>query len=246
MSVTTVLFDVLWDEYILWSILVGAIAFGWLYHHTFWFRSYDGENPPNVDLLEVGVFPKHNDDMRLEVTWTILPFVLIVYLTYISWAPLDAVWTSTEGGVHGYECGEVNPQDGTIYDFSDNVMDSGGIISSDCYHVIEISAQQWFWSFDCLELESDLCDTGTDSVEVYGSVPILKLKEGETYLAVMESEDVTHAPWFLNLGTKEDVLRGQQTSLWLPVTDTGDSMILCAEYCGDAHSVMAAILSVHN
>ncbi|MDP6563150.1 MAG: hypothetical protein QF377_05225, partial [Candidatus Thalassarchaeum sp.] len=92
MSVTTVLFDVLWDEYILWSILVGAIAFGWLYHHTFWFRSYDGEDPPNVDLLEVGVFPRHNDDMRLEVTWTILPFVLIVYLTYISWAPLDAVW----------------------------------------------------------------------------------------------------------------------------------------------------------
>jgi cytochrome c oxidase subunit 2 len=95
-------------------------------------------------------------------------------------------------------------------------------------------------------LEDDLCDTDTDSVEVYGSVPILKLKEGETYFVVMESEDVTHAPWFLNLGTKEDVLQGQQGTLWLPVTESGDSMILCAEYCGDAHSVMAAVLSIHN
>ncbi|MEE2650239.1 MAG: hypothetical protein VX571_01860 [Candidatus Thermoplasmatota archaeon] len=239
MSVTTVLYDRLWDEYILWSLLVGAIAFGWLYHHSFWFRSYDGVKPPNVDQLEVGVFPKHNDDLRLEVTWTVLPFILIVYLTYISWAPLDAVWTSPDGGIHGNECPEGQ--------YSDNHLDmDSGIVTSDCYHIFEITAQQWFWSFDCLELEDDLCDTGTDSVEVYGSVPILKLKEGETYLAVMESEDVTHAPWFLNIGMKEDVLRGQVTNLWLPITDSGDSMILCAEYCGDAHSVMAAVLSIHN
>ena len=45
---------------------------------------------------------------------------------------------------------------------------------------------------------------------------------------------------------KEDVLQGQVTDLWLPVTESGDSMILCAEYCGDAHSVMAAVLSIHN
>ncbi len=243
MSVTTLVFDRLWDEYMLWSILVGAVAFGWLYHHSFWFRSYDGENPPNVDGLKVGVFPKHNDDMRLEVTWTILPFILIVYLTYISWAPLDAVWTTADGGGHNYECDYDNPS----YDGSNNQLDMDtGIVTSDCYHIIEITAQQWFWTFDCLDLEADLCDIGMDSVEVYGSIPVISLKEGETYLAVMESEDVTHAPWFLNLGMKEDVLQGQVTDLWLPVTESGDSMILCAEYCGDAHSVMAAVLSIHN
>ena len=242
MSVTTLVFDRLWDEYMLWSILVGAVAFGWLYHHSFWFRSYDGEDPPNVDRLKVGVFPKHNDDMRLEVTWTILPFLLIVYLTYISWAPLDAVWT-TDGGVHNYECDYDNPS----YDGSNNQLDMDtGIVTSDCYHIFEITAQQWFWTFDCLDLEAALCDIGMDSVEVYGSIPVVSLKEGETYLAVMESEDVTHAPWFLNLGMKEDVLQGQVTDLWLPVTESGDSMILCAEYCGDAHSVMAAVLSIHN
>jgi heme/copper-type cytochrome/quinol oxidase subunit 2 len=238
MTVTTVLYDRLWDEYILWSVLVGAIAFGWLYHHSFWFRSYDGVKPPNVDQLEVGVFPKHNDSLRLEVTWTILPFILIVYLTYISWAPLDVVWTSAEGGIHGYEC-----DDG---ESSNNYLHlSNGTIVSDCYHVIEITAQQWFWSFDCLELDADLCDTGVASMEVYGSVPVLSLKDSETYLAVMESKDVTHSPWFQSLGNKEDVLRGLETNLWLPISDAGDSMILCAEYCGDAHSVMAAVLSVH-
>ena len=123
-------------------------------------------------------------------------------------------------------------------------MNSLGIIKSECYHVIEITGQQWFWTFDCKDLSTDLCDTDMETMEVYGSVPVLKLKRGETYLAVMESQDVTHAPWFQHLGTKEDVLPGQETYLWLPIFDdlTTDSMMLCAEYCGDAHSIMAAKL----
>jgi len=240
MSVMTPLFEHLWDHYILWSVIVGVIAFGWLYHHSFWFTSKDGENLPNVDAIEIGVFPKHNDDMRLEVAWTILPFLLIVWLTYFSWESLDSIWTSADGGDHGYECEEGES--------SENWMRADGIMKSDCYHVIEITGQQWFWSFDCLELNDSICDTGTDTMEVYGSVPVLSLKKGETYLAVMESVDVTHAPWFQHLGNKEDILPGQQTTLWLTISESmaEESMVLCAEYCGDAHSIMAAKLVAHN
>ena len=94
MAVTSPLFNVLWDEYILWSLLVGVFTFGWLYHHSFAYRSTDGEKAGNVDDLTVGVFPKHNDNLKLEVAWTVLPFLLIIYLTYISWAPLDHVWAA--------------------------------------------------------------------------------------------------------------------------------------------------------
>ena len=81
--------------------LVALFTFGWLYHHSFFYRSEDGENP-NVDDLEVGVFPVHYDDLKLELAWTIVPFMLIVYLTYISWAPLDNVWSSpNDGGYFG-------------------------------------------------------------------------------------------------------------------------------------------------
>jgi|TARA_B100000959_G_scaffold201426_2_gene210825 heme/copper-type cytochrome/quinol oxidase subunit 2 len=240
---TSVLFADLWEHYMLWSIVVSVIAFGWLFHHSFWFRSEDGKELSNVDGLAIGVFPLHNDDMRLEVTWTILPFILIIWLTYVSWAPIDNMWAPLDDDeYHGSECDYAS----AAYTGSNNVMDSKGMVTSDCYHLIEITGQQWFWSFDCLELDESLCYTATDTLEVYGSVPVLGLKKGETYLALMESEDVTHAPWFLDLFTKEDVLQGQQTLLWLPITDSGDSMILCAEYCGDAHSVMSGVLAVHN
>ena len=72
MAVTSPLFNVLWDEYILWSLLVGGFTFGWLYHHSFSYRSTDGEKAGNVDELTVGVFPKHNDNLKLEVAWTCL------------------------------------------------------------------------------------------------------------------------------------------------------------------------------
>jgi heme/copper-type cytochrome/quinol oxidase subunit 2 len=250
MAVTSHLFDVLWDEYILWSLLVGIITFGWLYHHSLAYRHSDGGDLPNVDGIKVGYFPKHNDDLRLEVAWTVLPFILIIYLTYISWAPLDHVWAEPGGEARGDECLE-GESSANIF-FEDT-----GFVTSECYHVIELTGQQWFWSFDCnpeqdseyyqrdFDLSSDLCSVSSTMVEGYGMQPVISLKAGETYLLVMESEDVTHSPWFLELSTKEDVQPGQKTTMWLPIIEAGDSMILCAEYCGDAHSVMAAVVSVH-
>ena len=142
MAVTSPLFNVLWDEYILWSLLVGVFTFGWLYHHSFSYRSTDGENVPNVDELKVGVFPKHNDDMKLEVAWTVAPFLLIIYLTYISWAPLDHVWAAAGSDARGDEC--------LLGESSNNIFYADtGFVDSECYHVIEITGQQWFWSFEC-------------------------------------------------------------------------------------------------
>ena len=72
MSLITPLYDSLWNEYLVWSLLVALFTFGWLYHHSFFYRSEDGENP-NIDNLEVGVFPVENDDLKLELAWTIVP-----------------------------------------------------------------------------------------------------------------------------------------------------------------------------
>ena len=235
MAGVTPLYDGLWEDYILWSVFVGAIAFGWLYHHSFFYRSNDGESP-NVDNLEVGVFPIDYDNLRLEVAWVILPSLLIVWLTYISWAPLDAVWSQTgPDGYHGSECAEGES--------SDNYVDDDGYVYSACYHEISIIGQQWFWNIDCEDLSEDLCST--DFATSGGETrPLLNLKVGETYLASLTSTDVTHAPKFNGFGMMEDVVPGQVTYLWLPAIEEGDSLMLCAEYCGDNHAYMTAQINV--
>ena len=235
MAGVTPLYDAIWEDYIIWSLFVGAIAFGWLYHHSFFYRSNDGESP-NVDNLEVGVFPIDYDNLRLEVAWVILPSLLIVWLTYISWAPLDAVWSQTgPDGYHGSECAEGES--------SDNYVDDDGYVYSACYHEISIVGQQWFWNMDCGDLSEDICST--DFATSGGETrPLLNLKVGETYLASLTSTDVTHAPKFNGFGMMEDVVPGQVTYLWLPAIEEGDSLMLCAEYCGDNHAYMTAQINV--
>ena len=235
MAGVTPLYDAIWEDYIIWSLFVGAIAFGWLYHHSFFYRSNDGESP-NIDNLEVGVFPIDYDNLRLEVAWVILPSLLIVWLTYISWAPLDAVWSQTgPDGYHGSECAEGES--------SDNYVDDDGYVYSACYHEISIVGQQWFWNMDCGDLSEDLCST--DFATSGGETrPLLNLKVGETYLARLTSTDVTHAPKFNGFGMMEDIVPGQVTYLWLPAIEEGDSLMLCAEFCGDNHAYMTAQVNV--
>ena len=235
MAGVTPLYDAIWEDYIIWSLFVGAIAFGWLYHHSFFYRSNDGESP-NIDNLEVGVFPIDYDNLRLEVAWVILPSLLIVWLTYISWAPLDAVWSQTgPDGYHGSECAEGES--------SDNYVDDDGYVYSACYHEISIVGQQWFWNMDCGDLSEDICST--DFATSGGETrPLLNLKVGETYLASLTSTDVTHAPKFNGFGMMEDVVPGQVTYLWLPAIEEGDSLMLCAEFCGDNHAYMTAQVNV--
>ena len=235
MAGVTPLYDAIWEDYIIWSLFVGAIAFGWLYHHSFFYRSNDGESP-NIDNLEVGVFPIDYDNLRLEVAWVILPSLLIVWLTYISWAPLDAVWSQTgPDGYHGSECAEGES--------SDNYVDDDGYVYSACYHEISILGQQWFWNIDCEDLSEDLCST--DFATSGGETrPLLNLKVGETYLASLTSTDVTHAPKFNGFGMMEDIVPGQVTFLWLPAIEEGDSLMLCAEFCGDNHAYMTAQVNV--
>ena len=230
MAGVTPLYDAIWEDYIIWSLFVGAIAFGWLYHHSFFYRSNDGESA-NVDNLEVGVFPIDYDNLRLEVAW-----VLIVWLTYISWAPLDAGWSQTgPDGYHGSECAEGES--------SDNYVDDDGYVYSACYHEISIVGQQWFWNIDCEDLSEDICST--DFATSGGETrPLLNLKVGETYLASLTSTDVTHAPKFNGFGMMEDVVPGQVTYLWLPAIEEGDSLMLCAEFCGDNHAYMTAQVNV--
>ena len=235
MAGVTPLYDAIWEDYIIWSLFVGAIAFGWLYHHSFFYRSNDGESP-NIDNLEVGVFPIDYDNLRLEVAWVILPSLLIVWLTYISWAPLDAVWSQTgPDGYHGSECSEGES--------SNNYVDDDGYVYSACYHEISIVGQQWFWNMDCGDLSEDICST--DFATSGGETrPLLNLKVGETYLARLTSTDVTHAPKFNGFGMMEDIVPGQVTFLWLPAIEEGDSLMLCAEFCGDNHAYMTAQINV--
>ena len=76
------IFHMLFDEWNFWAAIVMIIVSIWMFHHSLRYRSKDGESmAESCDEFVPGVFPKENDNLKMELTSTIVAFILIVYLT---------------------------------------------------------------------------------------------------------------------------------------------------------------------
>ena len=91
-------FNVLYDKFMFWSIVVGIFTFGWMFIAMLRYR--DGVEPvENMDKyhIEVGSFPVDSHNTKLEVLFYVLPTIIVVWLTMMALASNTAVWTVEEG-----------------------------------------------------------------------------------------------------------------------------------------------------
>lgn len=95
---------------------------------------------------------------------------------------------------------------------------------------IAVQGQKWSWTFTYKNGRS----VGSEFW-----VPV-----GQNVRLVMGSSDVLHSFYLPAFRTKQDVVPGRYTSLWFRPEAEGDYQVFCAEYCGDQHSGMKAILHV--
>ena len=223
------IFWALFDEWNIWAAIVMVIVIIWQLHHSLKYRSPDGKSLAyDTDVFVPGVFPEENDNMKMELTWTIVPFILIVYLTYIAWGPIDEMWKADPDA-----------------------------------HEIGIVGNQWYWDFDCVADDNDDNTTfgkQTDAYDENGNLicqlttidvegqtrPLLRVKAGQSYGYILTSNDVPHAPFFLDWGIKEDTQPGIETRLYHTpsVDEIGSSLLMCTEYCGKDHGYMTAVVEV--
>ena len=87
-------FNVLYDKYMFWSIVVGILTFGWMFIAMLRYR--DGVEPvENMEKyhIEVGSFPVDSHNTKLEVMFYVLPTILVVWLTMMALASNTAAWT---------------------------------------------------------------------------------------------------------------------------------------------------------
>lgn len=87
-------FNVVYEKYMFWSILVGIFTFGWMFIAMLRYR--DGVEPvENLEKyhIEVGSFPVDSHNTKLEVAFYVLPTILVVWLTMIALASNYSSWT---------------------------------------------------------------------------------------------------------------------------------------------------------
>lgn len=159
----------------------------------------------------------------LELTWSIVPLLLLVVMF---------LWGFTD-----FINARVAPGESEAY---------------------TLRAQKWNWS-----IEYPTGKLSTDRKRVGATdVPVFYVSEDRPVQMRMISSDVVHSFWVPDFRVKRDVFPNRYTSYWFKPHAIGpdaetlsiqgvdrefayeDHYIFCAEYCGDQHSEMAAILRV--
>lgn len=105
--------------------------------------------------------------------------------------------------------------------------------------VINVVGQKWDWVITYPN------GANPPEKEVLGGkqdAPIIYVPIGRPIQFRMTSADVLHSFWIPDFRFKFDVMPNRYTSYWIEAEEEGDHWIFCAEYCGDKHSEMAAVL----
>lgn len=177
--------------------------------------------------------PGHNT--ALEITWTIIPTIFFFVMFF--------------EGFRGYVNMVVSP--------------AGAI---EC----NVTARQWQWALEypggqvssefATETTGARADNSKRQFSIFES-PIWYFPDDQAVLLRMTSVDVIHSFWVPDFRLKQDVFPNRYTSYTFtpePLDDTArimedqelgayryrEHMLYCAEYCGDYHSEMAAVIRI--
>lgn len=166
--------------------------------------------------------PSHNT--VIEVVWTVVPTLFLVYIFF--------------AGFHGY--------------LQKVVVDGNA-------EQIDVRAYKWAWEFRYPNGMTSAMLTKIDDEQLL-EYPVFVVPEDYPVALTMTSDDVIHSFWVPDLRQKFDVFPNRYTKFnftFEELTDEDranasemfpdgfrDHTVFCAEYCGDSHSEMVAVLRV--
>lgn len=99
--------------------------------------------------------------------------------------------------------------------------------AADAYE-IEVIGRKWSWEFKYPNGASTIND--------------LRVPEGKNVVLKITSADVIHSLWVPEARIKQDAVPGRETIIPLGEIKPGTYRVICAEYCGTAHTKMLATL----
>lgn len=207
------------------------------------FRRREGEVAEGLPL---------EGNLPLEIVWTAIPAVVILFIGIYSYdiydrmggmAPLDhgAMHAAMDHAAMGHDRNHTMSPAAMAEDRADADTPPrvwGGIgaagMAADGAAVlpVEVTAMQFAFIFQYPE-------AGITSGELH--VPT-----GQPVELRMEARDVIHAFWVPEFRLKQDVIPGQPTTLSFTATRPGTYPVICAELCGPYHGGMRTSVVVHS
>jgi len=171
--------------------------------------------------------PPVEGNLSLELFWTAIPAVVVLFLGIYSYDIYDRMGGMTDLNAHGMDHHVAELASVRQSQPGDEERIWGGIApasGNEAVLPVEVTALQFAFVFHYPE-------QNITSGELH--VPT-----GQAVELRLKANDVIHAFWVPEFRIKQDVIPGQPTVLTFTANRTGDYPIVCAELCGPYHGGM--------
>ena len=105
--------------------------------------------------------------------------------------------------------------------------------------MVNVQAQRWSWSVEVPQYNITANSLASDKQSI-------TLYTNTLYELNITSRDVAHSFFVYDLAIKVDAIPGQANTRFVKITQTGDYIVTCAEYCGLNHYAMQFTIKVVN
>jgi cytochrome c oxidase subunit 2 len=186
---------------------------------------------------DFGDGPPTEGNLPLEILWTAIPAVVVLFVGIYSYDIYDRM-----GGMTSLNDHSLHQHSSAMVQQASNPSPSddpegriwagiGSAQGGEDSLQVDVTAMQFAFLFHY---------PGADIISGELHIP-----EGRAVQLRMEAKDVIHAFWVPQFRLKQDVIPGQTTVLSLTATRPGTYPIVCAELCGPYHGGMRSSVVVH-
>ncbi|WP_448588330.1 cytochrome c oxidase subunit II [Thermocrinis sp.] len=203
----------LWDKmYYIWLVISVVIYLVVFIPGAYFLVKYRYRKGSNEEAQHV-----HESSM-LEVLWTIVPVIIVIYLATQSFAFYKSQRTAPPGSL------EIKVT-GFMWGWSFEYPNGKQVYSF--FNMIEDQETKSYLPFDKIP----------DMAKAY-------IPAGVPIKVLLTSQDVIHSFYVHPAKVTEDAVPGRITHMWFKINQPGEYWVFCREYCGTKHSKMAAVLKV--
>lgn len=199
-------------------LIIGGAIFllvqGLLVFSILRFRAKPGDTSDGIHM---------HGNTSLEITWTVIPAIIVVFLTVIAWQ----VWSNlTTPRADEMTVQVTGARFNWAFTYSAPLS-----IFPDAVDISTLPAS----------VQEDLKDDNAINV----NSPELHLYTGRAVALQMQPRDVIHAFWVPAFRLKQDLIPGRTTTVHVTPVQEGTFPIKCAELCGANHGMMVGQVIVH-
>lgn len=195
--------DIFW-----WCVAIGVVVFGVMIYSMIVHRKANGAKAANF-----------HDSTALEITWTVIPFVILIIMAYPATKSLIKLYDTSESEVDivvtGYQ-----------WYWGYEYLDQGVSFFS------RLSTPQ--------EQINNEAPKGPNYLLEVDEPLIIPTNKKVRFLVT--ANDVIHAWWVPDLAVKRDAIPGYINESWAYVEEPGVYRGVCAELCGKDHGFMPIVV----